>query len=312
MAGILIYSYNDIQAMELVTAARLIAQDTGASVQLLTVNNDAQAELMVKRGADVYKINSSRIVLSDAAQLASILNQVVEQLGTETILLSSDRRGKELAGRLAQAANAGCLTDVGNISINEGQIECMRNSLGGATVAVQVITSERKVIAISPKSFAAAGEAGAGCVKDLVLDDVPAAGIKLAGRKERRGESVNIDAAETLVIVGQGLENKEDLASVYAIAKALGGEAACSKPMATDKKWLGEDRIVGLSGSICKPELALILGVSGQVQFTVGIRDAKTIISVNNDENAYMNQMADYFMVADLKEVLPVLNRLLA
>ena len=65
----------------------------------------------------------------------------------------------------------------------------------------------------------------------------------------------------------------------------------------------------GLSGKICKPELAIILGVSGQVQFNVGIRDAKTIVSINNDEKAYMNQMADYVLIADLKEVLPELKK---
>ncbi len=68
---------------------------------------------------------------------------------------------------------------------------------------------------------------------------------------------------------------------------------------------------MGLSGKICKPQLAIILGVSGQVQFTVGIRDAGTIISINNDEKALMNNMADYVMIADLKEVLPDLNKAL-
>ncbi len=96
---------------------------------------------------------------------------------------------------------------------------------------------------------------------------------------------------------------------VQKITQALGGEIACSKPVATDRKWFPEDRIVGLSGKICKPQLALILGVSGQVQFTVGIRDANTIVAVNNDENAYMLQMADYTMVADLKKVLPELSK---
>lgn len=312
MAGILIYSYNEMQAMELVTASRVISQGTGLNVQLLTINNDAQAQLLALRGVNVFKINNSDIELFDTAQVSSVIKKAVEQLESEIVLLSSDRRGKELAGRLAQEIDAGCLTDVGSLSMNGSKIECIRNSLGGATVAVQVIKTDRKVIAVSPKSFAPADEEAAGIVKDLTIENIPGAKLKRVGKKEKSGDSVNIDAAEILVIVGQGLENKEDLASVKAIAKALGGETACSKPVATDKKWLEEERIVGLSGSICKPELALILGVSGQVQFTVGIRDAKTIVSINIDEHAYMNQMADYFLAADLKEILPVLNRALA
>ena len=119
---------------------------------------------------------------------------------------------------------------------------------------------------------------------------------------------MDIGAAEILVIVGQGME-EEDLHWAESIAKSLGGEIACSKPVATDRKWFPEDRIVGLSGKICKPRLAIIMGVSGQVQFTVGIRDADTIMAVNKDENASILQMADYAMVADLKELLPELAK---
>lgn len=88
-------------------------------------------------------------------------------------------------------------------------------------------------------------------------------------------------------------------------------EVACSKPLATDRKWLPEDRIIGLSGKKCKPQLAIILGVSGQVQFTVGIRDAHTIVAINNDENANILQMADYAMIADLTDVIQDLNKAL-
>ena len=87
---------------------------------------------------------------------------------------------------------------------------------------------------------------------------------------------------------------------------------ACSKPVATDKKWLSEERVIGLSGKQCKPDLAILLGIYGQVQFTVGIRDAKTIVAVNSDENAVINQMADYVLTADLHEVVPELISLLA
>jgi len=63
---------------------------------------------------------------------------------------------------------------------------------------------------------------------------------------------------------------------VERIAGGMKGEIARSKPVVSDKKWLAEDRIIGLSGKICKSELAVLLGVSGQVQFMVGIRDAGT------------------------------------
>ncbi|HAA08504.1 MAG TPA: electron transfer flavoprotein subunit alpha/FixB family protein, partial [Syntrophomonas sp.] len=134
---------------------------------------------------------------------------------------------------------------------------------------------------------------------------------KLVEVRSKAGDSVDIEAAEILVVVGQGMESQDDLPLAQELAQKLGGEVACTKPVATDKKWLSEERIIGLSGKKCKPQLALLFGISGQVQFTVGIRDARVIASINTDENASMNQMADYILTADLKEVLAEMNKAL-
>jgi len=307
MAAILIYSDKTKLALELLNAAKLIAKNNDLTIKAVSINNDVQAEELAAKGAQSYKIINPELNLADTAAMASALLQAAEKLDADTVLLSSNRRGKELAGRLAQVFNAGCLADVKSLKTENGGIQCKRNVLGGATVAIQQITSEKKVIAISPQAFPAADDEAGGSINECEVDIKPS-GIRLIETREKAGDSVDIESAEILVVVGQGVESKDDLPLIMQIAKALGGEVACSKPVATDKKWLGEERIVGLSGKICKPELAIILGVSGQVQFNVGIRDARTIVSINNDEKAYMNQMADYVLVADLKEVLPELN----
>lgn len=305
MAGVLIYSDKNNLALELLTAAKLIGE-----VKALSINNDEQATELAARGAEVYKINNDSINSADTAAMASAIQQSAEQLNADVVLLSSNRRGKEIGGRLAQLMGAGCLTDVSGLTVNGDKIECTRNALGGATVASQVITVDKKVIAIMPKCFDIAGE-GSGSVNELSVD-VKTSGIKVIEVKEKAGDTVDIEAADVLVAVGQGLEDSEDLQLVEKIAKALGGEVACSKPVATDKKWLSEERIIGLSGKKCKPDLAILLGISGQVQFVVGIRDAKTIVAVNNDENATIMSMADYVMVADLKDILSDLEKELA
>jgi electron transfer flavoprotein alpha subunit len=308
MAGILIYSDKTILALELLTAAKLIAKNNGLNIKAVSINNDEMAEELAHKGVETLKINNSEVSLADTAAVASALQQAAEQLDADTVLLSSNRRGKELAGRLAQVFNAGCLTDVKSLRIDNAKIECIRNVLGGATVATQLIIGDKRVIAISPQAYPAAVDEVGGSINEYEVDVKPS-GIRLIKTREKAGDSVDIEAAEVLVVVGQGVESKEDLPIINDIAKTLGGEVACSKPVATDKKWLGEERIVGLSGKICKPELAIILGVSGQVQFNVGIRDAKIIVSINNDEKAFMNQMADYVLIADLKEVLPKLKK---
>jgi electron transfer flavoprotein alpha subunit len=309
MAGILIYSDKTAYALQLVTVAQMIAKDAGLAIKAVSINDADQAGELAKR-ADTYKIDNAAINIGDTAAVATALKQAAGQLGANIVLLSSNRRGKELSGRLAQSLGAGCLTDVNSINIKGGKIECSRNALGGATVAVQQIETENQVIAIMPKAYEAAPEAS-GSLNDLAVD-VKASPLKVLSVNPKGGDSVDIEAADILVAVGQGVENKDDLATVEAIAKALGGEVACSKPVATDKKWFSEERIIGLSGKKCKPSLAILLGISGQVQFTVGIRDAKTIVAVNNDENADILKMADYFMVADVEEVMPALLKVLS
>lgn len=294
-------------ALELLTAAREIG---AAAIKAVTINDSQAAQELANAGAEVYNIDQPDLVLADAAAVASALAQAVEQLQVDTILLSSNRRCKEYAGRLAQIIGAGCLTDVTALQVNGGQIECQRNALGGATVATQAITAARQVIAIRPRTYEAAAAASGGSVNSLQVNVQPSA-VKVLEVRGKEGDSVDIEAAEILVAVGQGMESKDDLPLAEELARKLGGEVACSKPLATDKKWLSEERVVGLSGKKCKPQLALLFGISGQVQFTVGIRDARVIASVNTDENASINQMSDYILTADLKQVLAELNKAL-
>lgn len=310
MAGILTYSEKAATAMELITAAQEIANQKNIPVKSLSINDEALAQALSQKGAAVYHITNADIHLADPGAIAQAIQEAAEQLDCDIILLSSNRRGKELAGRVAQKLGAGCLTDVSTLKVEGAKIVGERNALGGATIAAQTVSTDKQVLAIVPKSYSLP-EDGNGSVEEIKLD-VQATGIKLLQSTAKAGDTVDIEAAEILVAVGQGLEDQDDLKTVEAIAKALGGEVACSKPVATDRKWLSEERIIGLSGKKCKPQLAILMGISGQVQFIVGIRDAKTIVAINNDENATIMSMSDYVLVADIKDVLPDLQKALA
>jgi electron transfer flavoprotein alpha subunit len=143
-----------------------------------------------------------------------------------------------------------------------------------------------------------------GEVVHALLDLKPSRVRKLKRTPKDLG-AVDIEGAEVLVCVGKGLAKQEDVKIAEDLASALSGFVACTKPLATDLKWLPESRIIGLSGKKGKPKLAVCAGISGQVQFAVGIRDAKTLVAVNTDPNAYIFQMADYGLIGDLYQILP-------
>ncbi|HEU18072.1 MAG TPA: electron transfer flavoprotein subunit alpha/FixB family protein [Deltaproteobacteria bacterium] len=308
MRNILIYSDNTDYACELLTAAHTIAGEIGYGVTALTINNDDQAEKLALRCGTIYRIRDEAILMADAAAVALVISEVAKKKNAPVVLLSSNRRGKEISGRLAHLTHGGCLTDVSGMTIDNGRLCCRRNTLGGATVVTQAIESDHKVIAVVPKVYDTMEEGEKGAITDIAVE-AELSVIKVVEVMPKVKDSVDIEAAEVLVVVGQGMGSRDDLPIVEILAGHLKGAVACTKPVATDKRWLSEERIVGLSGRKCKPDLALLLGVSGQVQFVVGIRDAKTIISVNTDENAPIMTMSDYRMVADMKSVVPELVR---
>lgn len=299
MSKVLVYSETERLAKELLSAAALVGD-----VKVAVINDHDLANDLAANGAGVLAVDNDAVALGDTGAMAETLKQVAGAAGASVVFLASNRRGKELAGRLAQVMGAGCLTDVSALKIDGDAIVCTRNALGGATVAEEQIVADDQVIAISPKSYPAF-EGSGGTVESIAVEVTPTA--KVLGEKPKNEEAVDISSADVLVCVGQGMEDQSAIASVEDVAKKLGGEVACSKPLATDKGWFSESRIVGISGTMCKPALAVTMGVSGQVQFVVGVRDAKTIVAVDTDENAPIFQFADYGLVADMADVVPAL-----
>jgi electron transfer flavoprotein alpha subunit len=104
------------------------------------------------------------------------------------------------------------------------------------------------------------------------------------------------------------MEKKEDLAMIEKLAKALGAEIGCTKSLCTDYQWFSEDRLVGLSGKKTSPRLVISVGISGQIQYTVGIRDARITVAINKDNQAPIFAISDYGIVANLYDVVPLLT----
>jgi len=300
--NVLIYCTNNRVAKELITAGNLI----GAVTALVLTPDDAKE--LAACGASVLLHTDPSILPADTAAVAELLALAGEQADASVILLGSDRRGKELAGRVASAMGSGCVSDVKAIDIDDTGIKCTHLAFGGATVAIDTICSEKQVIAISPASFEAAPSREPSTIQGFSSDIQPS--VRVVSSEAKSGELVDLESAEVIVAVGMGVK-QEDIVSADGLAKALGGVLACSKPVATDRKYLSEERIIGLSGVICKPKLAILIGISGQVQFSVGIRDTKTIIAVNSDENADMIKMSDYVYIKDAKVALSELNSVL-
>src|SRR5208337_3024588 len=163
------------------------------------------------------------------------------------------------------------------------------------------------VVTIPPRTFLppnAAAKAGA-----IETVKVEADGrVAISDVTTHAGTGVDIAGVTKLVSVGRGFHKQEDLKLAQDLAAALKAELACSRPVAEDEHWLPIDHYVGISGHTVKPELYLAVGISGQVQHVVGARESRVIVAVNSDEHAPIFEAADYGIVGDLYDVLPLLT----
>jgi electron transfer flavoprotein alpha subunit len=118
---------------------------------------------------------------------------------------------------------------------------------------------------------------------------------------------VDLSRADVIVAVGRGIGKQENLSLIEALATALGGQLAASRPVC-DNEWLPMDRQIGSSGQTVAPRLYLAVGISGAIQHLVGMKNSGTIVAINKDPNAPIFSVADYGIVGDLFEVVPALT----
>ena len=239
-----------------------------------------------------------------AAALAGIMSDDAPTL----LLMGSDLRGRELAPRTAHIVGAACVVDALSLSLEGDQAVTERYALGGNTVAGERLTTPRQIVAVNMKSVEPepAPSPGAASVEQVTVDLTPSR-IKVVETRPKPSESVNLEDAETLVCVGRGIEKDGDLELVNQLASALGGEVGCTRPLSHDFHWLSEERMVGISGKKCSPKLNVAIGLSGEIQHSVGIMGSKVIVAINKDKSAPIFKLADYGVVGDLYQVLPAL-----
>ncbi len=118
--------------------------------------------------------------------------------------------------------------------------------------------------------------------------------------------SVDLSKSGIIVAVGRGIKSQENIAKAQELADALGADLAASRPIC-DAEWLPIDRQIGSSGQTVAPKVYIALGISGAIQHIVGMKNAGTIIAINKDAEAPIFDIADYGIVGDIFEAMPVL-----
>lgn len=214
----------------------------------------------------------------------------------DVVLAANKPAERVLAGAVAARLGAPYLH--GLRKIGQGSAELSR--FGG--IALETVSFDTAVVAVLdggavPEGEAPAAEAASGEYYEATV----------TGQDKVDVSSANLGSAKRIVAAGRGFKAEEDLKLAEDLAAAIGAELACSRPLAEGADWMSADRYIGVSGQSVAPDLYIAVGISGQIQHTVGMVDSKVVVAVNNDDKAPIFEGADYGIVADLYEALPAI-----
>lgn len=264
-------------------------------------------------GADaVYELGRPSANDLHSEHVANAIGLLAMEKKPYAILFCANRFCKEIAPRVATRLRTGCIAEcVGVLVGQDARLIFKRYVYGGNGLATLTCTSDPQIATVSTTAFLVPSERE-GTDGRIMNVEVPLTEPAVRIREQKEVKlSVTLEEAEVVVCAGRGFRKKEDLALAEELATVVGGQVGCTRPVAEDLKWYPQERHIGLTGVIVKPRLYLAVGLSGAIQHQMGMRDSNVIVAINNDPKAPIMEVADYGIVADLYDMLPLLTRIL-
>ena len=310
-------------SLELLTKGRELADKLGCKLEALAIGHklDGIETKLAKYGADtVWVADGAELAPFRTLPHAAIICGLFKEQQPQIALFGATSVGRDLAPRVSSALHSGLTADCTSLEIGDytenktgkeykNLLYQIRPAFGGNIIATivnpdhrpQMATVREGVMKMQEAAKPAAGEVKKIDYKKYLTDADMAVKIIEREMEERK---VNIKGASIIVSGGYGMGSKENFGMLYELAAVLGGEVGASRA-AVDAGFAEHARQVGQTGVTVRPKLYIACGISGQIQHTAGMDQSAMIISINNDEAAPINKIADYAIVGDVNEIVP-------
>ncbi len=289
-----------------------LANHKGTSLTALLLGYDLKplAEDLSTRTSKVLVVEDENLKNFNSILYQQTLSLLILKYQPLLILIGHSAFGMDLAPSLSVEAELPLVTDCIGLSFENDKLKATRSIYGGkVNASISLKESKGYVATIRPGVFSPKppGEKKGG----IVIEPSPLKGTtdikKFIEYIEAPITGEDITQAEVLVSVGQGIGGPEQIPMFEELAKDLGGTIACSRPV-VDRNWLPKERQVGISGKTVKPKIYIAIGISGAFQHVTAMQGSETIIAINKDPRAPIFSVADYGIVDDFQNVIPILR----
>jgi len=305
--SVLVYAEHDNASLKDATLAVVSAAAKLGEVHVLVAGSGAKA------AADAAgKISGvAKVLLADDAAYANQLAENIAPLvaglmaGYDALLAPATAHGKNIAPRVAALLDVAQVSDILSV---EGPKTFTRPTYAGNAIATVESSDAKLVITVRGTAFAKAEPTGGSASVEAVAAAGDAGISSFVGAEIAKSERPELTAAKIIVSGGRALKDADTFkATVFPLADKLGAAVGASRA-AVDAGYVPNDYQVGQTGKIVAPEVYIAVGISGAIQHLAGMKDSKTIIAINKDEDAPIFQVADIGLVADLFKAVPELT----
>ncbi|MFQ5906588.1 MAG: electron transfer flavoprotein subunit alpha/FixB family protein [bacterium] len=300
-------------SLEILGVARRLAGKTSGSPCALLVGNGVEelASSLAAYGAGkVYIAEDPNLAGYSTEGYCTAVCSVVEKAEPDVVLFVASARGRDLAPRVAARLGVGMVSDCTDASYEDGLVVTKPVYAGKIISKMKLSGKKPHVASIRPKIFSIP-QKDHGTTAEVVKIDVSidASSIRAKVTEFLKPETEFVDVSEADIIVsgGRGVKERSNFRILEELARLLGGSVGASRA-AVDAEWRDHADQVGQTGKIVNPNLYVACGISGAIQHLVGMRTSKCIVAINKDPEAPIFKVADYGIVGDLFQVVPLLK----
>lgn len=302
--------------LELLTPGRMMADKQGGKLVAVVIGNNVDAAV-----ASVSALGADKILVVDGPEYKNYttdayvitLNALVEKYGPTSILIGATNNGRDLGPRLACRIKTGLTADCTALDIDDdGLVAWTRPAFGGNLMATIKCPDHRPQIGTVRPGVFKKGELDVGkaeVIKESISVSAEQIRTQVLELVEDIGsENVDLEGAEIIVSGGRGIGGPEGFETIRELAEVLGAAVGSSRA-AVDSGWIAHCHQVGQTGKTVGPKIYIACGISGAIQHLAGMSSSDVIIAINKDPDAPIFDIADYSVVGNLFEVLPVLTK---